>query len=346
MLYREALNIDSTCIEALYNLALAYYQVGDFENAITTLHRLDQILPNQFTAMYLLAKCYVDVGNTTLALDWLQKCHDNFDFCDIEILQKIGNVADKEGDLTKAFSSYRDAHTKLPGDIDTIAWLGNYYINDTKFPEKALKYFKKAVLIQPNEVRWHLLVALCLNRDGKTQKAFQKYQAIHNQFPDNLDCLKRLVVMAEQLGDVELMKEYKDKIIRSEKQMVANQQNRINSGRIRSGRTENRSGSARNRVPSGHNRSNHPSGTLPSFTGNTATPSPLSTMNLSSNLPPTGRRGPEEQAQPTRELDTDFADPLANQMSMRPKTAKNKNAALAAMQDNVEDYDVDDLLPD
>lgn len=66
--------------------------------------------------------------------------------------------------------------------------------------EKALVYFEKAALMQPNEPKWQMMVAGCHRRSGNLQKALQLYQDIHRQFPENTECLRFLARLCGDLG--------------------------------------------------------------------------------------------------------------------------------------------------
>lgn len=74
-----------------------------------------------------------------------------------------------------------------PSNIDVIEWLGAYYI-DAQFSEKAVNYFERASIMQPNEVKWQLMMASCYRRSGNYQKALDTYKTIHRRFPDNVEC--------------------------------------------------------------------------------------------------------------------------------------------------------------
>ena len=56
--------------------------------------------------------------------------------------------------------------------------------------EKAVAYFERAAQIQPQEVKWKLMVASCHRRSGDYQLAFEIYRMIHADFPDNVECLR------------------------------------------------------------------------------------------------------------------------------------------------------------
>ncbi|KRX99344.1 Intraflagellar transport protein 88 -like protein [Trichinella pseudospiralis] len=86
-----------------------------------------------------------------------------------------------------------------PSDLNVIQWLGAYYI-EANISEKAIHYFEKASLIQPNEIRWQLMIAGCLRRCGNYAMALQKYKDIHTRFPDDIQCMQHIVRLANDLG--------------------------------------------------------------------------------------------------------------------------------------------------
>lgn len=80
------------------------------------------------------------------------------------------------GMLTSATSPARRYHYEsfryFPSDIDTISWLGAYYV-DSQFCEKAIPYFQRAAQVQPAQVKWRLMIATCHRRAGNYQKALE-----------------------------------------------------------------------------------------------------------------------------------------------------------------------------
>ena len=61
--------------------------------------------------------------------------------------------------------------------------------------EKAVGYFERAALMQPQEPKWQLMVASCYRRSGNYHRALETYKMIHRRFPANIECLKFLVPM-------------------------------------------------------------------------------------------------------------------------------------------------------
>lgn len=74
-----------------------------------------------------------------------------------------------------------------------LDWLGSYFI-EHQVAEKALGYFERAALMQPNEVKWQLMSASCHRRIGNYHQALQAYKDIHARFPDNIECERHFIL--------------------------------------------------------------------------------------------------------------------------------------------------------
>ena len=85
--------------------------------------------------------------------------------------------------------------------------------------EKAVTYFERAAQIQPQEVKWKLMVASCHRRSGDYALAFEIYRAIHADFPDNIECLRYLVHICDDLGKKDLSHDYVVKLRAVERAM-------------------------------------------------------------------------------------------------------------------------------
>lgn len=68
-----------------------------------------------------------------------------------------------------------------------LDWLGAYFVG-LQVPEKAVAYYERASLMQPNEPKWKLLIGSCHRRSGNYQLALKTYKDIHNIFPENIEC--------------------------------------------------------------------------------------------------------------------------------------------------------------
>nr|KAG5694497.1 hypothetical protein BaRGS_014228 [Batillaria attramentaria] len=212
--YKEALSNDSSCVEALYNLGLTHKRLGRMEDALDCFYKLHAILRNSPQVMYQVADCHDQLGDTAQATEWFMQLIGVVP-SDPSVLARLGELYDNEGDKSQAFQYYYDSYRYLPSNIPVIEWLGAYYI-DSQFCEKAIHYFERAAIVQPTQVKWHLMIASCYRRSGNYHKALETYQHIHRKFPDNVECLKFLVRLCTDLGLKEAQ-EYANKLKKAEK---------------------------------------------------------------------------------------------------------------------------------
>lgn len=111
-----------------------------------------------------MADVYRLIEDGGAAVDWLQQAL-SVSQTDPRLLQELGNMYDQDGDKSAAFQHHYDSYKCFPGDIQVIEWLASYYI-ESQFPEKAANYFARASIIEPHEVKWHLMNASCLRKIG------------------------------------------------------------------------------------------------------------------------------------------------------------------------------------
>uniref|UniRef100_A0A8C5E5X1 Intraflagellar transport 88 homolog n=1 Tax=Gouania willdenowi TaxID=441366 RepID=A0A8C5E5X1_GOUWI len=212
--FKEALRNDSMCTEALYNLGLTYKRMNHVEEGLDCFIKLHNILRNSTQVMYQVASLYELKENYPEAIEWLMKVI-SVTPTDPHVLAKLGQLFDIDGDKSQAFQYYSESFRYLPSNITVIEWLGAHYI-ETQFCEKAIQYFERATLIQPNQVKWQLMVASCYRRSGNYQKALETYKDIHHKFPENIECLRFLVRLCTDMGLKEVQ-EYATKLKKVEK---------------------------------------------------------------------------------------------------------------------------------
>uniref|UniRef100_A0A8C5BCA3 Intraflagellar transport 88 homolog n=1 Tax=Gadus morhua TaxID=8049 RepID=A0A8C5BCA3_GADMO len=320
--YREALRNDSSCTEALYNLGLTYKRLNRLEEALDGFLKLHAILRNSSQVMFQLAHLYELLDDPQQAMDWLMQLI-SVTPTDPQVLAKLGGLHDLEGDKPQALQYYSESFRHFPSNMAVIEWLGAYYI-ETQFCEKAIQYFERAMLIQPTQVKWQLMVASCYRRSGNYQQALETYKDIHRKFPENIECLRFLVRLCTDMGMKEVQ-EYATKMKKVEKMKEIREQ------RVRSGRE----GSARARREGREGSAGSDSGN--SSQGNSSRGDRLSTKLKS--LP--GSNEPYESSG-QRDLDASYVDPLGPQTE-RPKTAAKKRGDES---DFADEELGDDLLPE
>ncbi|CAI9544427.1 unnamed protein product [Staurois parvus] len=319
--FKEALRNDSSCTEALYNLGLTYKKSNRLEEALDCFLKLHAILRNSAQVLSQIASLYELLEDPNQAIEWLMQLI-SIAPTDSQALAKLGELYDTEGDKTQAFQYYCESYRYFPSNIEVIQWLGAYYI-DTQFCEKAIKYFERAALIQPTQVKWQLMVASCYRRSGNYQKSLEKYKDIHRKFPENVECLRFLVRLCTDIGLKEVQ-EYATKLKKAERMKELKEQ-RVRSGRDSSARSrrDGREGSA-------SSDSGQSSGT--SSKGD----------RLSAKLKTLPGVNDPYEASSNKDLDASYTDPLGPQVE-RPKTAAKRRVE----EEEFADEELgEDLLPE
>jgi intraflagellar transport protein 88 len=193
-----ALDNDASCVEALYNLGLCNKKLGIYEDALEGFFKLQSIVRNHSEVVYHIANIYELMGDNDQATEWYLQLLGLVP-TDPGILQKVGAIFDAEGDKQQAYQYHFDSYKNFPSNLEVIDWLGSYFI-EMQVAEKAIVYFERAALMQPDEVKWRLMIASCFRRAGNYHRALDTYKAVHRRFPENVECLKFLVKLCTDMG--------------------------------------------------------------------------------------------------------------------------------------------------
>ncbi|XP_037082902.1 intraflagellar transport protein 88 homolog isoform X2 [Pollicipes pollicipes] len=318
--YICALDNDASCVQALYNLGLTNKNMRLYADAKDSFVKLHTIVRSHPQIIYQIANCSELMGDIDQATEWYVQMLSLVP-SDPDTLFHLGGLLDKDGDKQGAYQYYFDSSRFYPANLEVIDWLGSYFI-EHQVSEKAILYFERATLIQPAEVKWHLIIASCYRRSGNYQRALAKYKEIHIKFPDNIECLKFLVRICTDLG----LKEAADYAVELKR---AEKYKEMRDERLKSGRpgTSYRSGLHGSRDGSAVSRDERLTDSRP---GSLAKPLTAERASLSPASP-----------QP-KEIDASYADPIGDPMAQRPRTAAFRQTD----EDMFDDELGDDLLPE
>ncbi|XP_051938320.1 intraflagellar transport protein 88 homolog isoform X5 [Hippocampus zosterae] len=313
--FKEALRNDSSCTEALRNLGLTYKKLNRPEDALDCFLKLHAILRDSAEVMYQLADTYELLKDPHQAVEWLMQVISVVPN-DPKALAKLGDLHDLEGDKSQALHYYCESFRLFPCNMEVIEWLAAYYVQ-TQLYEKAIHYFDRAILMQPSEVRWQLMVASCHRRSGNSQKAFETCKEIHRRFPEDAQCLRFLVRLCQDMGLKEVH-DYAGKLKKVEKMKELREQRA----------KAEQEGSTRSR------RTDSTDATTECFPKGERAVVPVM------SFPAAGE--PYESSGSAKELDASYVDPLGP-LAKQPKTGAKKR-----VEDDVfagEDVG-DELLPE
>merc|ERR1719313_1716054 len=198
---------EADCLEAIYNLGVVNKRLGELPQALGLFEKLHAIIPNSVEVMWQIADLFDQSSQSRSSIKWFKILN-----------ARIGNIYLKEDDEAQAFHYHQESYRYFPVNMNVISWLGAYFVKNEMY-EKAVAYFERAAQIQPQEVKWKLMVASCHRRSGDYALAFEIYRAIHADFPDNIECLRYLVHICDDLGKKDQSHDYVVKLRAVERAM-------------------------------------------------------------------------------------------------------------------------------
>jgi len=216
-MFHEAMGAEADCLEAIYNLGVVNKRLGEHVAALGLFEKLHAIIPNSIEVVWQIADLFDTSNQSRSAIKWFKILNARVP-TDPAVLARIGNIYLKEEDEAQAFHYHQESYRYYPVNMNVISWLGAYFVKNEMY-EKAVAYFERAAQIQPSEVKWKLMVASCHRRSGDYQLAFEIYRAIHADYPENIECLRYLVHICDDLGKKDQVHEYVVKLRKAERAM-------------------------------------------------------------------------------------------------------------------------------
>lgn len=203
-------------------------KIGDFDEALSYFHKLNANLGHQQhpEVIFQIGNVYEMMGDVSAALEWYHQLLGIVQ-SDAGILKKVGELYEMKNERQQAFHYHLESYRLFPSDFNVVNWIGSHFI-ELQIAEKAISFFEKAVLNNPNDSYFLLRVAGSY-RKINANKSMQLFQQIHEKFPENTDCLRALIHLTHSQGLNEQQDVYVEKLEKIEKQKEVRQ--RINSSR-------------------------------------------------------------------------------------------------------------------
>lgn len=203
-------------------------KLGEYDEALNFFHKLNANLGHQQhpEIIFQIGSVYESMGDVSAALEWYHQLLGIVQ-SDAGILKKVGELYEMKSERQQAFHYHLESYRLYPSDFSVVNWIGSHFI-ELQIAEKAISFFEKAVLNNPNDSYFLLRVAGSY-RKINAQKSMQLFQQIHEKFPENIDCLRALIHLTHSQGLNEQHDVYADKLEKIEKQKEVRQ--RINSAR-------------------------------------------------------------------------------------------------------------------
>jgi intraflagellar transport protein 88 len=198
--YLEAIGVSADCLEAIYNLGLVNMHIGKYQEALLAFDKLHSITHVNCEVMWQLGDIHEKLGNHAKAHEWFSLLVTSKEGrgTDPGVLARLANLFNKAGDESQAFHYHFESYRCWPVDMNVITWLGIYYVKQEMY-EAAIPFFSRASQIEPNEVKWRLMVASCYRRMGAYPQALKLYEDIHRSHPNDIECVRYLITICKEM---------------------------------------------------------------------------------------------------------------------------------------------------
>ncbi|CAE7482309.1 CSN5, partial [Symbiodinium necroappetens] len=229
--YLEAIGVSADCLEAIYNLGLVNMHIGKYQEALLAFDKLHSITHVNCEVMWQLGDIHEKLGNHAKAHEWfsLLVTSPKGRPTDPGVLARLANLFNKAGDETQAFHYHLESYRYWPVDMNVITWLGIYYVKQEMY-EAAIPFFSRASQIEPNEVKWRLMVASCYRRMGAYPAALKLYEDIHRSHPNDIECVRYLITICKEMK--QKYDHYAAHLRKLERLQAANEQPGRNMGTV------------------------------------------------------------------------------------------------------------------
>jgi tetratricopeptide (TPR) repeat protein len=174
--------------------------IGKYQEALLAFDKLHSITHVNCEVMWQLGDIHEKLGNHAKAHEWfsLLVTSPKGRPTDPGVLARLANLFNKAGDETQAFHYHLESYRYWPVDMNVITWLGIYYVKQEMY-EAAIPFFGRASQIEPNEVKWRLMVASCYRRMGAYPQALKLYEEIHHSHPNDIECVRYLITICKEM---------------------------------------------------------------------------------------------------------------------------------------------------
>ena len=182
--YNETLRMNLNHVDAHNNLGIIFFNLGEYQKAMSCFKKAIQIQPNYVAAYYNLGNVHKETAEHQKAINCYEKAIQiNPEYVDAH--NNLGIIFFKLGEYHKSVSCYEKAIRINPNNVGVHNNLGNT-LKELGEHQKAINCYEKAVKINPNHVGAHNNLGNILKKLGEHQKAINCYEKVFQIEPDNL----------------------------------------------------------------------------------------------------------------------------------------------------------------
>ena len=184
--YLEAIAIESSCFEAIYNLALTNIRLGQTSEAMQSFVKLHTVTSNDPRVIYQVANLYEEMEDKTEAIKWFNVLCATLPTAP-GVMSRLGQLFLLTENESQSYHYHLESYRCLPSDIDVIGWIAIWFVKHDIF-EKSIHFFLRASQIQPQEVKWKIMICSCYRKMGKEKEAYRFCKKALKENPHNIEC--------------------------------------------------------------------------------------------------------------------------------------------------------------
>jgi len=160
--------------DILFDLALEYENVHDYQNAIKSLEKLLETSPDNESAIYEIAYCYERIGNFDKCIEFYTRYIDNNPYS-FTAWYNLGNIYFLKNNIEKALWAY-DYSVIINSEFSSAHFnMGNTYMQINEY-QKALESYAKCVEIDGDDALTLSYLAEAYERLERYDEAIEIYE--------------------------------------------------------------------------------------------------------------------------------------------------------------------------
>jgi tetratricopeptide (TPR) repeat protein len=208
---QKAVNINPTDATDHYNLALVYLKQKRTEDALPHLKKAESLSNENTQILENLGLAYQQINDYQKSIEIYQKIL-KVNNKNINALSQIANIFYKEGKIHEALNAFKSIAEFRPAtEHARIAYLniGNI-LDDLQRFDEAIEYYKKALIIKPNDDSAYYNMGITYKHANQNEKAIHAWQKASQLNPDNVKPHLALADLLYEVGHLnDAIEEYK-----------------------------------------------------------------------------------------------------------------------------------------
>jgi len=172
---------------------------NDRDRAVALATRMIKAYPEFQEGLVLFSQIMLEMGRTTLALDWARKAI-LLDKTSAKAMLQLSRCYQGAGFLEQAIQAAHRAETLTGSDGDAISSLGTVYFNLGEFDD-SIRIHRRAVAADPSRAIYRYNLAISLQAAGDFEAAESEFLRILESEPDHVQTFMNLSRIRKQTPD-------------------------------------------------------------------------------------------------------------------------------------------------